>query len=151
MREPSKLTAAPEGSWPLRFDKLVQPMVEAKCVRCHEPKAADKLAANFDLSAPRAYESLINYGKPSLREHVRKQYSEGRSPVNEGTAQKSSLLTYLETDAVHQSLLDSPARERLVTWMDVYGQRLGSFSDEQERQLAKLRASMAALLNERQK
>ena len=49
-----------------RFDELVQPVGEAKCVRCHSAK--NKSAAKFDLTAPRAYESLINYGKPSLRD-----------------------------------------------------------------------------------
>jgi hypothetical protein len=146
LRPASKLRPAPDGSWPFRFDVLVQPIVESKCVRCHKPDAEDKVAARFDLTAPRAYESLINYGKPSLREHVRARYAEGRSIVNAGASQTSALLEFLERDPVHNALLDASARERLITWIDTYGQRLGSFSDEQERQLIALRESMAGLL-----
>ena len=39
--------------------------------------------------------------------------------------------------------------ERLVTWMDTYGQRQGHFSPEQERRLAELRQRWARLLAER--
>ena len=34
---PSKLTPGPQGSWPLRFDKLVQPVLDKQCVGCHTP------------------------------------------------------------------------------------------------------------------
>jgi len=145
LRAPSKLTPAPDGAWPFRFDRLVQPVVEAKCVRCHQPGAENAQAAKFDLTAARAYESLIHYGKPSLRDHVRQRYYEGRSLVNHGAAHTSALLAYVERDATHRTLLDASARERFITWLDVYGQRLGSFSEEQERELAALRQSMAAL------
>ena len=36
-REPSKLKPGPAGSWPLRFDDLVQPVLDGQCVRCHSP------------------------------------------------------------------------------------------------------------------
>ncbi len=40
-------------------------------------------------------------------------------------------------------------RERLITWMDTYAQRLGSFSDEQEELLVKLREDCAEFLVDR--
>jgi hypothetical protein len=148
-REPSKLVAGPEGTWPFRFDRLVQPMVDAQCVRCHNSAAEDKLAAKFDLTPARAYETLTRYGKPSLYDHVWQRYRDGRSIVNGGGAQTSALLAYLERDDVHKPLLDSAARERFVTWLDIYGQRVGAFSDEQERELIQLRAQLADILAER--
>jgi hypothetical protein len=151
MREPSKLTPAPEGSWPMRFDRLVQPVLEAKCVRCHKSDADHQLARHFDLTAPRAYNSLINYGKPSLREHVRKSYADGRSMPNDSPAQTSTLLAFLERDGVHKPLLDAASRERFVTWMDVYGQRLGSFSEEQEKRLAEFKVQMSGLIEQNPK
>jgi hypothetical protein len=36
--------------------------------------------------------------------------------------------------------------ERLITWMDTYGQRLGAFSEDQEQRLLALRASARDLL-----
>ncbi len=41
------------------------------------------------------------------------------------------------------------ARERLLTWLDTYAQRLGHFSDEQEEELIELRRACAGLLIER--
>jgi hypothetical protein len=35
-RGPSRLKPEPEGSWPLSFPQLVQPVLSAKCVGCHE-------------------------------------------------------------------------------------------------------------------
>jgi hypothetical protein len=145
---PSRLVPGPEGTWPFRFDRLVGTVLEAKCVSCHNPAAPDKAAAKFDLTPQKSYEALVAYGKPSLRDHVRKRYYEGRSIVNEGAAQTSSLLAYLARDPVHKPLLTPGDRERLVTWMDLYAQRVGSFSEQQERELAALRVKLAGILNE---
>ena len=35
LRQPSKITPGPDGAWPLRFDKLVQPALDRHCVSCH--------------------------------------------------------------------------------------------------------------------
>jgi len=40
--------------------------------------------------------------------------------------------------------LDADARERCLTGLDTYAQQLGSFSDEQEHELAELRKHSAA-------
>jgi hypothetical protein len=44
--------------------------------------------------------------------------------------------------------LDDDGFTRLVTWMDTYAQRLGSFSAEQERELQKFRQQVAAMLED---
>jgi len=145
-RTASKLIPGPDGAWPFRFDRLVGRVLEDKCVRCHQPGFEDPRAARLNLTGARAYETLVSYGKPSLREQVRRRYFEGRSMPNDGTARGSVLLGYLERDALHAPLLSANDRERLVTWLDVYGQRVGSFSDQQEQQLAELKARLSALL-----
>ena len=50
-RGPSKITPDVEGTWPLRFDTLVQPVLDQKCTSCHQASAPDAQAAKFDLSA----------------------------------------------------------------------------------------------------
>jgi hypothetical protein len=46
----------------------------------------------------------------------------------------------------HQGVrLDDEDRERLVTWMDLYAQKLGSFSPAQEANLRELRRACADL------
>jgi len=75
-REPSKITPGPEGSWPLDFQALVGPVLQEHCVECHKPGAEGE---KFDLVPEQSYDSLVNYGKPSLREHVKARYDAGRS------------------------------------------------------------------------
>jgi len=36
VREPSEIQPEPEGSNPLSFPRLVQPVLEMRCVRCHQ-------------------------------------------------------------------------------------------------------------------
>ena len=149
-RKPSRLTAGPEGSWPLRFDRLVQPVLDRQCVRCHDPKADDALAAKFDLTPAKAYATLVGFGRPSVQDQVMAGYRRGYSIPGDGIAQRSALLALLDAPQRHHGVdLDADARERLLTWLDTYAQRMGHFSDEQERELVELRRASSALLIER--
>ena len=149
-RPPSKITVGPEGSWPLRFDRLVQPVLDKHCARCHRPDSSVDKAKDFDLSAAAAYASLINYGKPSLAEHVQDAYRRGYSMEGRCAARNSALLAKLTGPEAHHDVQLSPdAVERLITWMDTYAQRLGSFCDAQEQELLELRQRHADLLIER--
>ena len=150
LREPSRLAAGPEGSWPLRFDRLVQPVLDRQCVSCHHPQAADALAAKFDLTPAKAYATLVAFGKPSVYDQVMVAYRRGFSVPGDGIGQRSALLALLDAPQKHYAVqLDNEARERLLTWLDTYAQRLGHFSDEQERELVELRRASAGLLIER--
>jgi hypothetical protein len=143
-REPSKIAPGPQGSWPLDFQQLVQPVMQRHCVRCHQPGGEDP---KFDLTAANAYESLVGYGRPSLREHVQTRYNEGRSIAGACAARGNHLWKLL--DAGHYEVkLGDDDRQRLITWMDTYGQRLGSFDQGQEERLRQLRRRMAAMLED---
>jgi mono/diheme cytochrome c family protein len=149
LREPSRITPGPEGSWPLRFDHLIQPVLDQQCVSCHAPGAKDAKAAHFDLTAAKSYDSLVNYGKPSLADQIQHGYRQGFSKPGEGLAATSALLTLLSNPAGHYEVkLDARARERFTVWMDTYAQRLGSFSADQERRLEDLRRACSGLLTE---
>jgi hypothetical protein len=146
-RSPSLLTAGPEGSWPLRFDRLVQPVLDSQCVACHQPQSTNAIAARFDLTPAKAYESLVGYGKPNLRDQVMRGYRRGYSIPGEGLAQESVLWSLLTASPGHYGVaLDSGSRERLLTWIDTYAQRLGHFSDQQEQELIELRRAWAHLM-----
>jgi len=146
-REPSRITPGPEGSWPLRFDRLIQPVLDQQCVSCHAAGAKDAQAAKFDLTAAKAYDSLVSYGKPSLREQIQNGYRQGFSKPGEGLAATSALYALLSPAKGHYEVkLDAPALERFVVWMDTYAQRLGSFSGDQERRLEELRRASADLI-----
>ncbi len=146
-RPPSKICPGPEGSWPLRFDQLVQPVLDRKCVGCHNPDGKHQKAAAFDLRAGTAYTSLTQYGTPSLHEHVWAGYRKGASSQGACAARQSALLAKLmEPKGHHKVVLDAEDLERFVTWMDTYAQRLGSFGEAQEQDLRVLRTRWESLL-----
>ena len=150
-RPPSKLTPGPEGSWPLRYDRLVQPVLDKHCVRCHKPGARAKAVARLDLTASKSYAALLSYGKGGgLQNTVRSRYLAGRSHARDAVAMASPLPRMFLGDEPHQGVrLDGDAMDRLATWLDTYAQRLGSFSPEQERRLRALRTTWASLLARR--
>ena len=145
-RGPSKLTRGPEGSWPLRFDKLVQPVLNRSCTDCHNPGAADVKAARFDLTAQNAYRNLLAFGEKDLE---RLAFEKDKSEVGHGVARQSKLLALLQDDDAHKAVrLDEGDLDRLVTWMDTYAHEQGHFSLEQEQQLLALRDRYRHLLEE---
>lgn len=134
-RAPSPITPGPEGSWPLDYTVLVQPVLEQHCVRCHQPGTD---GAQWDLTRDRSYTTLIDYGTPSLRTHVQARYQAGKSVAGEGAAQTNALWRLL--NAGHYEVqLDPEAAERLMIWMDTYGQLRGAFDAHQEEELLRLR------------
>jgi hypothetical protein len=140
--QPLKL--GPDGSWPLDFSVLVGPVLEEHCVRCHQP---GQEGGQLDLTLDKSYDSLVDYGSPSLRDHVMQRYNEGRSEAGAGAAQTSQLLRLL--DKGHYDVqLSAANRERLVTWMDTYAQRKGAFDDRQEQRLHALKESVRSILSD---
>ena len=107
------------------------------------PAVAD--GAEFDLTAARSYDSLVGYGDPSLKTHVVTRHRQGRSIAGACAARRSPLLALLAKRHYNVELAPDD-RQRLITWMDTYAQRLGSFSEDQEEQLRRLRDQMASIL-----
>jgi hypothetical protein len=146
-RQPSKLARGPEGTWPLRFDQLVQPVLDQSCVSCHRPGSDEAKAAKLDLTPAKAYDSLIGFGQSDLRKLA---FERDRSIPGECTARKSKLLAVLKDEKRHANVhVDKASLDRLIIWMDLYAQRQGHFSPQQEEQLRQLRAKLSSLLVER--
>jgi len=146
---PAKITLGPEGSWPLRYDKLVQPVLDRRCVECHGPGGADSDAEKFDLTASKSYETLLQYGKPSLAERITTEYKRGYSAIGVYAAQTNLLLDEVADAKDHYGVeLNAEERERLIIWLDTYAQRSGSFSARQEKDLLDLRKQHAEMFRE---
>ncbi len=146
-RPPSKITLGPEGSWPLRFDRLVQGVLDRNCTKCHSPEAEDQKARKFDLTAQASYDSIVNYGAPSLSDHVLGRYRQGRSIEGACAARQSKFLQLLTGPNDHHNVKLPPSDlERLIVWMDTYAQKTGSFSSEQEEQLEQFKERNKELL-----
>ncbi len=144
-RQPSRLTPGPEGSWPFDFHILVQPVLDRHCLRCHQPGGE---AAASNLTAAKAYETLVSYGGPkSLRDQVIRAHNQGISIEGEAGAKTSVLLDLLRKG--HQGVkLGRDDLDRLITWMDVCAQKLGSFGPDQERRLRELRQRLAPMFTQ---
>ena len=120
----------------MRFDTLVQPVLNTHCVGCHNPTGKAK---HIDLSTPQsAYAKLTRYGKPSLYDQVWTQYRKPISIPHEGMAANSALWTRINSG--HGKVeLSADDKARLLTWMDTYAQYLGSYDLAQENRLRTLR------------
>ena len=143
-RAPSPIQAGPEGTWPLDYQVLVQPVLDAHCVACHRSGAE---GSKWDLTAAQSYNTLVAYGSPALQDHVRLRYQQGLSIAGAGAAQTNSLWPLLSKGHYDVQLPPGDAA-RLATWMDTYGQRVGSFDPVQNDRLRTLRERMTSLLKE---
>ncbi|MGL4943493.1 MAG: discoidin domain-containing protein [Thermoguttaceae bacterium] len=155
LREPSRVTLDPSGSFPLTFSELVQPVLDARCVECHAPESRASLASKLDLTSGKAYNSLMTFDNENLR-HL--AFERDRSIPGEATAMKSTLLAILTDPAkvtAHRDFVASSGRAallepnemyRLIVWMDLYAQRQGSFSDAQDRELIEFQKTIRNLL-----
>ncbi len=135
LRDPAKLTLGCEGSWPLRFDQMVQPVLDRRCTGCHSPGGE---APQYDLTGPKAHASLLAYADNDLQNLV---FEKDASIPGESPSLCSKLLQYLAGDDLHRKIvLDADERDRLYTWMDTYGHTQGAFSAEQEGELVEFKA-----------
>jgi len=144
LRGPSKLVAGPAGTWPLDYAELVQPVLDRACVGCHRSGSGRPRAERFDLTVARSYDNLLAYADKDLAKLV---FERDRSVVGQCPARQSKLLALLRDPKGHEGLrLDRQSVGRLATWMDLYAQRQGHFSPQQETALQQLRLRLADLL-----
>jgi hypothetical protein len=144
LRGPSKLVAGPKGSWPLKYDELVQPVLDRACVSCHRPTSGNQKAERFDLTVAKSYDNLLAYAGKDLHSLA---FERDRSIVGQCPARQSKLLALLRDPKGHEGVrLDRDALDRLVTWMDLYAHRQGHFSPEQETALRELRRRLSGMI-----
>lgn len=141
-RPPSKLAPGPDGSWPLDYTVLVQPVLDRLCVTCHRPGGQGE---KLDLTPARSYEAMVGYGAPSLRDLVLQHFHEQRSTAGQCEARMNPVRQLLQRGHHHVHLAPDDW-SRLITWMDTLGQRSGSFSRAQETELVDLRQRLVGML-----
>ena len=133
LRGPSHITPGPEGAWPLRFDRLVQPVLDRACVQCHNPDSKKQHARKLNLTGAKAYQALMTFADKDLHKLA---FEKDASIVNDCPSRRSRLLQVLRQGKQHKNVhLNADDMDRLVTWMDTYAQKLGSFSKQQEEEL----------------
>lgn len=143
-RAPSAITPAPDGSLPLSYPILVQPVLDKHCVECHGDTRADgpegnpiRLTGKPEGRYTESYNALVSrvsyaaWGRGGV-------FPEGNC---EPLAQpgffgaKGSALTKLLEAGHYDVELKEEDWERLITWMDANALFYGTFEfDDQERQ-----------------
>ncbi len=135
-RAPSAIAPGPDGSRPLSFARLVQPVLDRQCVSCHtgaEPAGKVRLTAEPEGAYSVSYLALAPrvpfsaWGGPNGN-------FEPVSPPDSFGARGSAFLKALLTDH-HGVKLTADDRERLITWADANALFYGTFNRaDQERQ-----------------
>jgi hypothetical protein len=107
---------------------------------CHDPLQNGAGAARLALNETNAYDALIRFGSPSLHDEIWARYHQGVSIEGRAPSALSSWLAHVGGPGTHEGVeLNADDLERLITWLDTYGQRLGAFSETQEKELIALR------------
>jgi hypothetical protein len=150
-RPASKITPGPEGTWPLRFDKLVQPVLNKHCTTCHSPMGKQDAVSKLDLTPEQSYLSLTKYGVPSLIDIVLEPYKKGYSTEGQQPAANSPILKKITSAEGHNSVkLSTEDLSRLIVWMDTYGQSKGFYDEQQEEGLMELKDKWSDILIKQQ-
>ncbi len=132
-RPPSTITPGPDGSRPLSYPILVQPVLDRHCVKCHNKDKPDggvvltggpqrRYTVSYNALAPRV--SYAAWG--GRKGDFRKINSEPISTPGHFGAKGSSLMKLLLEG--HQKVaLNAEEMDRLVTWMDANALFYGTF------------------------
>jgi hypothetical protein len=140
-RPPSRITPGPDGTQPLSYARLIQPVLDRHCVCCHDgsvgpDKSALALTGDRAKTFTKSYQNL----KPYLRwfEWGGNSISQIATPPGRIGADESPLTRILD-DAMHAPRVQLPDadRRRLLLWLDANAPFYGTYS--QEEHLAQLK------------
>ena len=119
-RPPRQLQPPPWGAGPFAYEKVVQPVWDAKCISCHDAKDKDRInfAGTLDGDGvPASYRTLIERGWVHYFDWNYGQRHYKAAPLTFGTV-KSRLFQVLA--AGHYQVAFTPEESLLVkTWVDL--------------------------------
>lgn len=133
-RDPSPIEPDVDGSAPFSYVRLVQPVLDSKCVDCHRKEKAIDLSGELDAANgwSRSYASLApKYGfyydvsNGSIKDA---EHGGSRTPVGEFGARVARLSKYLAKE--HYGVQLTPEeRHRLDLWLDCNSEFYGSYEN----------------------
>ena len=137
-REPSTIRSGPDGCVPLSYPRLVQPVLDRRCVRCHagpQPKKGIVLTGEPEGAYTRSYNALaprVMWSAWGGRDgDFRQVNSEPVSRPDFFGARGSPLMRML-LKGHNDVTLDAADLERLATWMDANGLFYGTFDPQDQ-------------------
>ena len=140
-RAPSKLKPEATGSYPLTFPRLVQPVLDAKCISCHgknekAPSLRGDAFVKNGWSEAMGTLSKYAWGKSGGNGAIRKNGRSYSIPGKEG-ARVSKLYKMLA--AGHHDVKLSPEEMRRITlWLDCNSNFFGAYYDEKKQQSSEI-------------
>jgi hypothetical protein len=142
-RPPSTILPGPDGTLPLSYPRLIQPVLDRHCLRCHDGtaeagKSAVALGGEPAGTFTRSYENL----RPYVRWHEWGGKSITQTVTRPGhCGADESPLTGILDDAHHRPHLDLPPADlrRIYVWLDANAPFFGTYrKDAQAKQRAGL-------------
>ena len=122
-RAPSKIAPEMDGTNPFHFSRLVQPVLDAKCVTCHgeqrKGKAPDLRRGDFAKNKDYWFTSFSNL-RPFVKFYDPADWTEPYTIPGQFGAKGSKLYAMLEAGHNKVKLTDDEMR-RLTIWMDSNG------------------------------
>jgi hypothetical protein len=115
------LVPPPWGAVAFDYERIVQPVLDAKCVRCHDTKSDAKLdlrGTHDGQRVPASYRSLIAGGWVHYFDWVYGARHFKAEPLSFGTLQ-SRLFTVLADERHREVTVTSDDRRALTAWIDL--------------------------------
>ncbi len=135
-RAPSKIKPGPDGSRPFSYPRLVQPVLDRHCVKCHDGKEPNRSVLTSDPEGDftKSYNALVSRVSFSAWNRPEQNFEPMTEPLRFGTV--ASPLTKMLDEGHGKVTLTSEEEERLYTWMDANALFYGTFDvNEQKKQL----------------
>ncbi len=144
-RPPSDIAPGPDGSRPLSYPLLVQPVLDKHCVHCHGDAVAEGPPGQAPILLTGAPEGRYTQSYNALASRV-SFAAWGRGPFPDGNSEpltqpgyfgaRGSALMRMLLEGHHEVRLDADDMARIITWIDANALFYGTFKPEdQERQL----------------
>ncbi len=132
-RAPSRLQPPPDGANPFSFVRLVQPVLDRNCVKCHQEKKAVDLTGGVEANGwTRSYKNLA--GKYGFYFHVSNGaintgvHGGSRTTPGQFGAKAAPLLKYL-SESHYGVKLSREDFQRITLWLDCNSEFLGAYED----------------------
>ena len=132
-KKPAQIVPGPDGSKPLSFPILVQPILDRACVSCHN---AEKAEGGIDLTGTlterytKSYEALTPFVPYTAWGNPEGNYEPRPEPDRFGS--RPSKLTKLIEDGHYDVKLTPEEWERLNVWQDMNALFYGTFNPENQ-------------------
>ncbi len=118
---PLRLQPPPWGTEPFDFQRVVQPVLDASCTRCHDgsqPGRSDLRGELDETGVPASYRALIEGGWVHFFDFTYGMRHFKAEPLSFGTSQ-SELWRVLADEAHEEVELDPGGRRALKAWIDL--------------------------------